>query len=214
MNMALKLLIIICQNLQGNAGTLALIQSLLSQQLLEKALTSSDVQDPKLKEIGVYLVGLIYPQQEESKEAANAESAQDSSGLSEDEIAKKKKAAAARKKQQLIAKMKAKQASKLPTAFTDKIAGVQVEESKDAVPMEVDTLPKAEAQELACASCQEQIAIDAFYARPFVQLCYLNASKALYYTYHQTYESQLKSLKNLKAATVAITDGEEEKKQS
>ena len=54
--------------------------------------------------------------------------------------------------------------------------------------------------------------VDAFYVRPFVQLCFLNASKTLYYTYHQTYESQLKSLKNLRAATVAIHDEEEEKK--
>ena len=80
--------------------------------------------------------------------------------------------------------------------------------------MAVDTPTKVGTQELACASCQEQIVVGAFYARPFVQLCALNASKTLHYTYYQTYESQLKSLKNLKAATVAVTDEEEEKKQS
>ena len=68
--------------------------------------------------------------------------------MSEDERAKKKKAAVLRKKQALIAKMKAKQASKLPTA----LVAAQDEESKDvdvgvkaglAVPMEVDTPTKA-----------------------------------------------------------------------
>ena len=49
-----------------------------------------------------------------------------------------------------------------------------------------------------CASCQEPIDVEKFFERPFAQLCLLSQTKLLYYTYQQTVQSQIQSLKNLR----------------
>ena len=69
MNMGLKLLIIICQNMDNSTQMLSLVQSVLPAELLNQAFNIDGCKDGKLSEIGLYLKGLIFKEEkvEESK---------------------------------------------------------------------------------------------------------------------------------------------------
>jgi len=196
LNMALKLLIIVCQNAgDKDRENLDLIREVLPAEFLKKAFDLEACKEKKMSDIGRYLKDLIHPviQDAEQDKQKTLQTAR-----SQSEAVEARKALAAKKKAALLAKMKKKHTNFLGSHSNATAKASHVERSAFEEEDTVMEEPKTFSQ--SCASCQEPLDLDRFFERPFAQLCYLSQTKLLYYTCHQTVESQKKSLKNLRDA--------------